>query len=516
MATIDSNVSSISSLLALSVEDVKTVVITAPLLCAAATIDGAALTAQAVIMRSLANNASILIDLHNSATNKDEVKGLNGIIKNYVQSMTSRYADKEYTIKVVKGVATWAKRDLAVLAREALKTDIANLQTAFIAYKSFDLNGFALVQAMPKASEADLKRVKNTMELAIALAKTLNDNESLLVSTDKMADIVAMFNIESTMSVHELNQRQTLTNTLVKAAELLKKDLDAAKNAYKLAVNLLVDALMNKSGLMDIKAAIMRYTPLSLTACNEITASIKLLYDVAKTAAGVGHVFDTSEFKATCVADIALVLMGYKTTVNAMAESAAKLEAVKEEQSAAIETLKSEQTEVLATIKDSVLLADAEQKELDRLADLASDCENAGLSAAYTHYLTMPNGAAKNTYNAQLGRMLSLYDNDDTAKQDKVYTVYDSLGFTDLATLQGGYAKAIEAISTPGKDRLLTDFDTLFNKDTNEAAAKLRQAIHKIMGGIIEGKETNDRNVMICLVQQIARELELADKAAAA
>jgi hypothetical protein len=496
----------------MSVEDVQDTVITASLLCAAAAIDSAALTAQAVIMKALSNNCAILIDLYNGTTDKVESKALKNIVVNYVQSMASKYSDKEYTIKIDKGVASWVKRDLAVLARENLKAEIEALQTPFSAYKSYDLKGFDIVQAMPKTSEADLKRVKSTIELSIVLASLLDTNESLLTATDKMGDIVQMFAIDSTMTVHELNQRLTMVKTIVKGAELLKKELDAAKNAYKAACNQLHKESLDASGLTVVKDAILKHTPLSLSTLLTTTECVNLLHFTCKTAVLVGHTFDTTGFNASSIADIVLVLTGFRDTVNAIAESAAKIEAVKEEQAQVIETLKEEQAEVLATIKDSVLIADAEQKELDRLADLASDCENAGLTPAYNHYISLPNGAVKATYNAQLGRMLAFYDQDDVTKQDKVFKVYNSLVLTDLPTLQAGYAKAVESLATAPKDRLLTSFDTIFNKDTNEAAAKLRQALHVIIPDIIAGKETNDRNVIICLMQQLARELELSDK----
>jgi hypothetical protein len=317
------------------------------------------------------------------------------------------------------------------------------------------------------------------------------------------------------MTAHELEQRITLTNTIVKGAELLTKELEQAKNAYKFIVNACDMEGIKACGLFLVHAAIMKHTPLSLMALRETTSVLNHLNTVVKIAKGLPHVFELSELKASSIADIGLILVGLLSTVEVLAQANAKIQAVEVEQAVIIDNLKVEQAEQLATIKDAILVEDAEKKELDRLADLATNCDSAGLSEAYEQYTGMVVGAAKTAYNAQLCRMLALYDQEDMHKADKVYTVYDSLTQWDMVTLQSAYAKAIEELSTSSKDRLLTGFDTIFNKDTQQCASKLRQALHSVMGSVIDGKETTERNTLICLVQQLVRELEMQDKKAA-
>ena len=510
---INAEQSNILSLIALSEDNAQTIEVTTPILVAATAIDGAKASAKIIIMRSLANDCQILINLLNAADEgTPELEALERIVNRYVSNLASKYASQTHTIILTEAGYTYEKRDPAVLARLELEREIAVLQPSIDTLKDHSLKLFDAVNALTTASEADAKRKLSCYIVANDIAKALSANNAILHATDSYAALITDIDSSESYSLNALEALKTLALAYVTQAKDKSTQLKTVRENYSQAlknakqcvlvknkpVSKALDALPSKT-LSELEAA-------TTILCAIASQNERMPENITLPAYTETDTVQSWLTAITQIIDAELIAREHEAEKTAIVDSheAEKLELVDKHQQDLLDVQQASRAGALI------------DKELEEFLDLSQNCKTFSLVDQFDYYIENGEPTA---YKQQLNAMITYAGSfDDLSKQLAVSSAYATMP-VDLVALRNAYGDLIVA-NNKSKPKNLLDVNVQVNDDSRALAKQLFDSLPVAIDALIakhHNLNVSKDTVLIALAQMIAESVSRkADKTKAA
>jgi hypothetical protein len=500
--------SSVALILSLTAEQVETLPdFTAQHLIGAVAIDGGKLAARAAIIRGLdyANKNEMFLSFLNSATGV-ELASLKNILVNYVQNSASKYGSPDTTIEKQKGIGyVQVVRSLESKERAILGAELSGLMTNFKGFEAFNGTCFAAINGLADTYNADINKKIVLVKLAIGLYQSVESNNTILESTGHLESVLNAVKTELDASKQGLDLKIAEVNGIIETAKTEFKLFDTAKKGYTMACKTISQTVC---ATVNFEAFYTPVLALKAVTTHDYELLTVVVSNVAKICISLKMLDKTFDSKVKVKKAIAVQI----------ADILAKLEtelAVKESDKVAKLQLEATKNRLASESAESLKKAVAESKaeakdesELEKLADLESNCSVYGLHRHFERLevLKSEDNAEYAAYKLAINRAITLVSGiDDAVKQDNASAVFASSP-TSLIALQAAYADAINSLATVDKPKNLLNTDIQVNEAAQFLANELLTAIHKLLPALTKKHSdlnVTDELVMIALYQAI-------------